>query len=128
MKLVKQMLLIFLIIVIVSCGSNSTPKIDETPEIQTSVAADPNDISTIEIFKATDCGTCHKNNENYTGPSFTNIALRYPKAADTTVERLAETIIKGSTGKWGNSIMTAHPALAKADAVEMVKFILQLKK
>jgi cytochrome c len=128
MKVVKKMFVVLLLIASVSCGSNSAPKIDETPQVQTYAEVDPNDISNVEMFKSTDCGTCHKNNENYSGPSFAAIAIKYPKATDKTIDQLAETIIKGSTGKWGTSIMTPHPTLSKEDAEKMVKFILQVKK
>jgi cytochrome c len=128
MKLVKQMLLVAVLVAGVSCGSNNAPKIDETPQVQTSTEVDPNDISNVEMFKGTDCGTCHKNKENFSGPSFADIALRYPQANDKIVETLAETIIKGSTGKWGASTMTPHPNLNKTDVEAMVKFILQVKK
>jgi cytochrome c len=128
MKLIKQIFWLSIMVVFVSCGGNGTPKIDETPQVQTYTEVDPNDISNVEMFKGTDCGTCHKNKENFSGPSFADISLRYPKANDKIIETLVQTIIKGSTGKWGTSTMTAHPALSKEDAVNMVKFILQVKK
>ena len=41
---------------------------------------------------------------------------------------LADKIIKGGTGVWGNMPMTAHATLKKDDAKLMVKYILSLKK
>jgi len=127
--LTKTFFFISLVVAITSCGSNNT----SSPEQSATTAAtetNDEDISNIEMFKSTDCATCHRKSEAFTGPSFTEIAMRYPNAADTTINTLALTIINGSSGKWKNSVaaMTAHPALPKAEAESMVKYILQVKK
>ncbi len=41
---------------------------------------------------------------------------------------LAAKIIKGGSGVWGQVPMTPHPNLSVADAEQMVKYILLLKK
>ena len=40
---------------------------------------------------------------------------------------LAEKVIKGGSGNWGTVPMTPHPALAEADAEQMVKYVLLLR-
>ena len=64
--------------------------------------------------------------EKVTGPAYDSVANRY-KTTDANVQMLAEKIIKGGSGNWGNVAMTPHPALSEADAEQMVKYILLLR-
>ena len=41
---------------------------------------------------------------------------------------LAGKIINGGQGNWGEVPMSAHPQISQADAEEMVKYILTIKK
>jgi len=125
--LVKNLWIVLLLAVISSCGNNTA---SPTGQTATAVNTDDENISNIEIFRNTDCATCHKRTETFVGPALTAIADRYKDAADTTVTNLALTIINGSTGKWQGSVtaMTQHPALSKEDAKKMVEYILKMKK
>jgi len=108
-----------------SCGNSNTSQADKN-----SANENNDDVASIEMFKATDCATCHKKNETFVGPSFNDVAMRYPNAEDTTVSMLANTIINGSSGKWKNmtGAMPPHPSISEAQAVNMVKYILDVKK
>jgi cytochrome c len=72
-----------------------------------------------------DCKACHAIDKKSIGPAFTDIAKRYHKEADA-VARLADKVIKGGGGNWGDQAMSAHPQLSVADASEMVSYILTL--
>jgi cytochrome c len=61
-----------------------------------------------------------------TGPAYKEVAAKYENT-DANVTLLAEKIIKGGQGNWGNIPMTPHPTLNEADAKQMVKYILLLK-
>lgn len=124
----KNVLLIFLMIAIASCGNNNSTPTEQNAKPTATVNNE--DVSATAMFKSTDCGTCHKRTENFVGPSFTEIATRYANAADTTIAQLAATIIHGSSGKWKGSLsaMTAHPSLSQTEATDMVKYILQVKQ
>ena len=61
-----------------------------------------------------------------TGDTLDSIANKYPNDAEN-ISKLADKIIKGGTGVWGNTAMTPHPALPKADAETMLKYIFSLK-
>ena len=63
-----------------------------------------------------------------TGPSYRDIAAKYAKATDAEVSQVAQKIIKGGGGVWGEVPMTPHPAIVEADAVAMVEYIRLLKK
>jgi cytochrome c len=78
------------------------------------------------LIAANDCLTCHKIDEQSTGPSYRQIANRYGNNQGN-IENLADRIIKGGTGLWSNNKMTPHPTLSQSDAQEMVKYILSLR-
>jgi cytochrome c len=73
-----------------------------------------------------DCKTCHKEDTKLVGPGYKEIAAKYPNN-DENVDKLADKIIKGGSGNWGEVAMLPHPSLQKEDAKEMVKYILSLK-
>ncbi|WP_290707674.1 c-type cytochrome [Flavihumibacter sp. CACIAM 22H1] len=73
-----------------------------------------------------DCYTCHALEHRAKGPAFKDIAARYP-VNKGYISLLAQRIILGGSGAWGNPVMTPHPALSKADAELMVSYILSLK-
>lgn len=72
------------------------------------------------------CVTCHKVEEQSTGPSFKAIAAKYPNHVDS-YELLSAKIIKGGSGNWGPIPMTPHPNISNDDAVTMVKYILSVQ-
>ena len=74
-----------------------------------------------------DCFTCHKVSEQATGPAYQAVAAKYQNNPEA-VEALAEKVIKGGAGNWGNVPMTPHPQISKEDATVMVKYILSLKQ
>ena len=79
-----------------------------------------------QLIAQSDCNTCHRENEKLVGPAFTDIAKKYSNDP-SAVDSLANKIIKGGKGHWGDVPMTPHPTLAAADAQQMVKYILSLK-
>ena len=60
------------------------------------------------------------------GPSYAQIANKY-ESNQGNVENLADRIIKGGKGLWGQNAMTPHPNLPVPQAQEMVKYILSLR-
>ena len=81
----------------------------------------------IELIAQSDCLTCHKVDEKLVGPPYREVAQKY-NLDDTTRNRLAEKIIKGGVGVWGNVPMPAHPQITEGDAKSMVNYILSLKQ
>lgn len=79
------------------------------------------------LIKKSDCLACHNVSQKIVGPAYKNVAAKYP-ATDENIEMLADKIINGGSGVWGAIPMSPHPAVSKADAKEMVKYILSLKK
>ncbi|MGV3640556.1 MAG: ThuA domain-containing protein [Adhaeribacter sp.] len=77
------------------------------------------------LIAGSDCKACHTLDKVSVGPSFVAVAQRY-KGDKGAVDRLAQKIIKGGGGNWGEHAMSAHPQVSVADAGEMVKYILSL--
>lgn len=77
--------------------------------------------------KASNCFACHAIDHKVVGPSFAAIATRYAGADAATRDKLAEKIVKGGAGNWGEVPMTPHPELAGAKAHALVEWVLSLK-
>lgn len=80
-----------------------------------------------KLIAKSDCVGCHKLDKKLIGPSYLDIAKKYPNN-DKNVTYLVGKIIKGGSGVWGTMPMSAHTALKKEDVKSMVKYILSLKK
>lgn len=96
-----------------------------TPAV--AVAANPDAEKGLELVAKSDCLTCHKVEDQSTGPAYRAIAAKYP-ANDATIDTLAGKIIQGGSGNWGQVPMSAHPQLSKEDARLMAKYVMSLKK
>lgn len=79
------------------------------------------------IMKKLDCATCHKIDKKVIGPSYLDIAKKYP-ANDKSINYLSDKIIKGGSGVWGAIPMAPHTTLKKDDAKKIAKYILSLNK
>lgn len=79
-----------------------------------------------QLISSSDCLTCHKVDAKIVGPSYADVAKKYP-VTDENIEMLASKIIAGGSGSWGEIPMAPHPAISIDDAKEMVKYILSLK-
>jgi cytochrome c len=119
----------------VACGGGDNKPAEEpkaTPGTEAPAADDvsknPDYQKGLALVAKSDCLTCHKVAETSTGPAYADVAAKYANAADTTIERLAEKIIKGGAGHWGTVPMTPHPTVSVDDAKQMVKYVLLLKK
>jgi cytochrome c len=125
---------------LISCGNGSetaTPAKENAPsEGKENVATEKEeDVSKNPVYKKglgliakSDCLTCHKVEEKLVGPSYREVAEKYADAPNDVVTALANKIIKGGVGNWGNVPMLPHPAISQEDAETMVRYILLLKK
>lgn len=77
------------------------------------------------VFADQDCATCHRTEDRLVGPSYQEIASRYKLTGDN-IALLADRIIQGGSGPWGEVPMTPHPALGQAAARAMAERILGL--
>ena len=80
-----------------------------------------------KLIAKSDCIGCHKIDKKVIGPSYLDIAKKYP-LNDKSITYLSGKIIKGGSGVWGAVPMSAHSSIKKEDAKSMAKYILSLKK
>jgi len=121
---------IVLIVALAACGGNGTP--EEAADLVDTTAA--NDITLhpdydpgLALVVDNDCYDCHKVEEEMVGPSYQKIAQKYAGQEDA-IDILANRIMTGGSGVWGDTAMTPHPTVTKEDAVRIVKYIMLLKE
>ncbi len=117
-------LLFSLFFLLAACGDSDQPS--SSPSKQTDKTQDPHYAKGLALVAQSDCLTCHQIQEKRIGPSYVEIAKKYSGADDAMVSELAQRIIKGGSGVWGEIPMTAHPTLSQQDAEGMVQYILLL--
>lgn len=131
----KLFLPVVLVSLLVACGGGgetkkeeeNKPAATEEPK-KADLSSNPDYTKGLALVGQSDCLTCHKVNESSTGPAYALVAERYKDAADTTITRLAKKVISGGAGNWGAIPMAPHPNISQADAEQMVKYVLLLKK
>jgi len=77
------------------------------------------------LVKASDCKTCHHTTNKIIGPAHLDVAKKY-EFTEANVKMLAQKIIKGGSGVWGQIPMTAHVDISEADAEKMARYVLSL--
>ena len=77
----------------------------------------------LALMKNSDCFTCHQFNSILIGPSFHDIAMRYPEHSGKTND-VARRITNGSEGVWGSVVMPAHPDISPEAAAKITTWIL----
>ncbi len=117
------------VVFMMACGGTETEKkVVAEVEKASSPSDNPDYKKGLALVANSDCLTCHKINEAATGPAYADIAAKYAGADDAQITMLANTIIKGGSGNWGQVSMTPHPNLSEEDAKQMVKYVLLLNK
>lgn len=77
------------------------------------------------LMAGSDCKACHQMEKSSVGPAFVEVSKKYT-GDKNAVAKLANKIIIGGGGVWGEKAMNAHPQLSVEDASEIVKYILTL--
>ena len=78
------------------------------------------------LARKNDCLGCHAIGNQLVGPAYREVAARYAGQGDAE-QQLAGSIRNGSTGKWGELAMPAHPKLSDADLKKLAHWVLGLK-
>lgn len=127
----KKFLFLPVLFLAMACGSNSGSKTEEPKKEEAKtddLSKNPVYQKGLELASKSDCFTCHQIEDKLTGPSYRDVANKYASMPDTIISHLANKIISGGSGVWGQIMMTPHPALSKDDAEAIVKYVLLLKK
>ncbi len=126
----KKYLMLGGLIAIVACSKN-----DVNPDAETNVMLEEPLVSVVDpaaagkheglaLIEGADCLTCHKVDARVVGPSYQEVAQKYTEA---DLDYLAEKIIEGGAGVWGEIPMTPHAGMSKENAKKMASYILTLK-
>jgi cytochrome c len=136
----KQLIGIVSLLALAACGSNqaSQPtssdsataitKITDSASASSSAGTEHTGHPGYALMLQNDCKTCHAPDKPVTGPSFAMIAARYDSTKAGTVEHLAQKVIAGGKGQWGDVPMVSHPSLSEKDAETLVRYILSYKQ
>lgn len=79
-----------------------------------------------QLISNYNCKACHQEKEKSVGPTYTQISKRY-KGDATAIKNLAQKVIKGGNGVWGQLAMAAHPHVSTGEAEQMIRYILSLE-
>jgi cytochrome c len=79
------------------------------------------------IIAGSDCKACHQMDKKSVGPAFMEISRRY-RGEKNEIPRLANKIITGGGGVWGDHAMNAHPQLSYEETTEIVKYLYSLSE
>jgi len=126
----KKVLVVFATAGLLAACSGGEKKDNAAAEEKEEVKKAPEDPAYKEgmaLVLGSDCTTCHKIEEPFTGPAYKDVAAKYENTPEN-IELLSSRVIKGSKGIWGEAQMTPHASLSPEDAAKMVKAILMLKK
>jgi cytochrome c len=113
-----------------ACGSKQETQNEEdygSPDVGEAVQPSSSDLieQGASLIKASDCNTCHHVTNKLVGPSHTEVARKYEFTGEN-IKILADRIIKGGSGVWGQMLMNPHPDVSQADAEKMARYVLSL--
>lgn len=118
---------VLLSIILFACNNADKKKGSISEKKNTNAAMDNPDYDAgLSLVAKSDCFTCHKLREPLVGPAYGDIAKKYENTPEN-ISMLADRVINGSSGHWGEVQMLPHHDLKKDDAEKMVKYILLLK-
>ncbi len=79
-----------------------------------------------QLLSKSDCLACHRVDIKLVGPSYADVAKKYP-ATDANYTYLANRIKQGGSGVWGQIAMSPHPSISLSEAKKIAAYILSVK-
>jgi cytochrome c len=79
-----------------------------------------------DLAQKKNCMACHGVENKVVGPGFKEVAVKYAGQKDAA-DKLAQKVIKGGSGVWGQVPMPANAQVSEAEAKQLVQWILTLK-
>ena len=79
-----------------------------------------------ELAQKKNCLACHASDKKVVGPAYKEVAAKYAGQKDAA-DKLAEKIMKGSSGVWGQVPMPANPQVNAAEAKQLATWVLTQK-
>ncbi len=79
-----------------------------------------------DLAQKKNCMACHSVDKKVVGPAYKEVAAKYAGQKDA-VDKLAQKVLKGGSGVWGQVPMPANAQVSEAEAKQLVQWILTLK-
>lgn len=79
-----------------------------------------------DLAQKKNCLACHATDKKLVGPAYKEVAAKYAGQKDA-VAKLADKVMKGGTGVWGQVPMPANPQVNAEEAKTLVTWILTIK-
>ena len=124
---INILLLSAITLTLAACGGSSSDTADSSTTTAAPVTEAPAKTGGELLIAKSDCIGCHQKENKIIGPSYLDIAAKYP-STEENINLLASKIIKGGKGVWGTVPMTPHTKITEDDAKQMAAYILSLKK
>lgn len=83
-------------------------------------------LANADLAQKKNCMACHALDKKVVGPSYKEVAAKYAGQKDA-VDKLAQKVIKGGVGTWGQIPMPANTQVSEAESKQLVTWILGLK-
>lgn len=99
----------------------------EVPATDPRMVGLPKDHPGSGLIGESTCLACHIAKKKSIGPSYLEVAKKYKGADSKVIEGLAEKILKGGAGVWGQQPMPPHPQHNHEQTQQMIEAILQVK-
>jgi cytochrome c len=90
------------------------------------IVAAPAAFASADLAQKKNCLACHQTDKKLVGPSYKEVAAKYAGQKDAAT-KLAEKIMKGGTGVWGQVPMPANPQVNAAEAKTLATWVLTIK-
>ncbi len=94
--------------------------------IALTAAASAPAMASLELAQKKACLACHSVDNKIVGPAFKDVAKKY-RGQKGIEAKLAEKVIKGGKGAWGEVAMPANTQVNEAEAKQLVAWVLSLK-
>lgn len=90
------------------------------------VLAAPAAFASEDLATKKNCLACHQKDKKLVGPSYKDVAAKYAGQKDAA-NMLADKILKGGTGVWGQVPMPANPQVSADEAKQLAAWVLTIK-
>jgi cytochrome c len=83
-------------------------------------------LASADLAQKKNCMACHALDKKLIGPGYKEVATKYAGQKDAA-DKLADKIVKGGVGAWGQVPMPANPQVSAAEAKQLANWILTIK-
>lgn len=83
-------------------------------------------IASADLAQKKNCMACHAADKKLIGPGYKEVAAKYAGQKDAA-DKLAQKILKGGSGAWGQVPMPANPQVTDAEAKQLANWVLSVK-